>query len=76
MRIFYRLTTADGIKSDIRETDHFTPLLRTAITPKITKAWADLKTSEMTAALDLNMCRIYSVKSENTVHFIEYEEDK
>ena len=72
MKILYRLTTKDGIKSDIREADQFMPTLSFAPKSNLeVMSWG-----EHVGAVPTIESRRYRVKTHCTVVFVEYEEVK
>ncbi len=71
-RILYRLQTKDGIQSEIRETDHFSPMIYTLERVASLPAWQ----SGLEKALDevTDGRRKYELWASEIVRLVEYRE--
>lgn len=70
-KILYQLKTKDGIKSEIREADHFMPDIRLATKPQISA----ISYAEVMGRFQTIEERRYRMRRHSTVEFVEYEEE-
>ena len=71
-KILYRLKSADGFKSEIREADNFMPTIVMAKTMTIT--CRDYEANCIEAFDPTPKSKTFRMRNHETVEFIEYEE--
>ncbi len=75
-KILYRLTTKDGIKSEIRESDHFTLSILLAVKERLGAAAMYMSSGRIDEYSPAeHNSRTYIMRKHYTVEFVEYEEE-
>lgn len=75
-KILYQLKTKDGIKSEIREADHFMPkiMLTENMRPSVAALHISSGRLDEASAPEYH-ARTYTMRRHSVVEFVEYEEE-